>query len=105
MTYKKAKTYILQLNKDRFAGYDDWRLPTLEEAMSLMEPTIKNGELHIDSLFGNTQTWIWTSDCQLSDSWFANLFCTSHVWVVYFTFGICDTIAIGSYEYYVRAVR
>ena len=105
MAYKKAKTYISQLNKDRFAGYYNWRLPTLEEAMSLMEPTIKNGELYIDPLFDNTQTWIWTADCNLSDLWFASLFCTSLAWVVYYIFGNCDTIAIGSYDYYVRAVR
>ncbi|MGH7455338.1 MAG: DUF1566 domain-containing protein, partial [bacterium] len=38
MTHENAEDYVAQLNKDRFAGFGDWRLPTLKEAMSLMEP-------------------------------------------------------------------
>lgn len=46
MNYERAKNYISELNHEQFAGYNDWRLPTLEEAMSLMEPTQKNRDLH-----------------------------------------------------------
>ena len=38
ITYEKAEGYIKELNRKGFAGFHDWRLPTLEEAMSLMEP-------------------------------------------------------------------
>jgi len=38
MTYEKVQAYIAQLNRANFGGYSDWRLPTLEEAMCLMEP-------------------------------------------------------------------
>ncbi|MGH7597802.1 MAG: DUF1566 domain-containing protein [bacterium] len=62
MTYEKAKAHIAQLNKDGFAGFSDWRLPTLEEAMSLMEPSKNSDGLYIDSKFDEKQTWIWTSD-------------------------------------------
>ena len=41
MNYADAKKYIRKLNDDGFAGFKDWRLPTLEEVMSLMEPTKK----------------------------------------------------------------
>ena len=51
MEYEKAKEYVDQLNRDQFAGYSDWRLPTLEETMSLMEPTKNKNGLYIDPLF------------------------------------------------------
>ena len=31
----RAQEYIQSLNIDKFAGYSDWRMPTLEEAESL----------------------------------------------------------------------
>ena len=33
MDYADAARYIRDLNNQKFAGYSDWRLPTLEEAM------------------------------------------------------------------------
>jgi hypothetical protein len=45
VNYEKAKAYVTELNSDRFAGYNDWRLPTLEEAMSLMETSKNKGGL------------------------------------------------------------
>ncbi|RIK69038.1 hypothetical protein DCC62_24060 [candidate division KSB1 bacterium] len=61
LIYKNAHEYVHKLNQQRFAGYNDWRLPTLEEAMSLMEPK-KHGELYLDRVFDHKQRWIWTSD-------------------------------------------
>ena len=62
-TYTDAEQYIRdELNNPKFAGYNDWRLPTLEEAMSLMEPVRKNGDLYIDPIFDQQQHNIWTVD-------------------------------------------
>ncbi|MDZ7302686.1 MAG: DUF1566 domain-containing protein [candidate division KSB1 bacterium] len=93
MTYTNAEKYIRDLNKQRFAGYEDWRLPTLEEAMSLMEPR-KHGELYIDPVFDHEQRWIWTSDKESA----------GRAWCVGFDNGDCDPSDIGSSNY-VRAVR
>ncbi len=102
MTYADAKKYIAQLNQDRFAGYSDWRLPTLEEAMSLMEAKKLNGDLYIDPLFDKTQRWCWTADnLANSDGISSN---ASRAWVVYFSNGYCLYVDIGYYDY-VRAVR
>ncbi len=62
MTYHSAEAYIDSLNRIRFAGYQDWRLPTVEEAMSLVESTRLRGGSFIDPIFDNTQWWIWTAD-------------------------------------------
>lgn len=39
MNWEKAKRWVKLLNKRGYAGYYDWRLPTIEEASSLLEPS------------------------------------------------------------------
>ena len=60
MTYDKAKEWIRDLNRTGYAGYHDWRLPTSEEAMSLLEPNKNESNLYIDFLFDKQQMMIWT---------------------------------------------
>ncbi|HEX4507835.1 MAG TPA: TIR domain-containing protein, partial [Alphaproteobacteria bacterium] len=48
MGLQDADAYIAALNAQKYGGFTDWRLPTLEEAMSLVEPKA-TGELHISS--------------------------------------------------------
>ena len=96
MNYRDAKNYISALNKERFTGYNDWRLPTLEEAISLMEPAKKNGALHIDSVFNPCQKRVWTSDFRKD--------CMA--WAVWFDSGFCDyAYTDNNIRHYVRAVR
>jgi len=61
MTYKNTQNYIEELNQRGYAGNHNWRLPTLEEAMSLMVPKNKEG-FYINPLFDMTLQAIWTSD-------------------------------------------
>lgn len=94
MSYEKTKEYIQKINTDKFAGYDDWRLPTLEEAMSLMKPTKNTDALYIDPLFDKQQNWIWTSDT----------YSASRAWVVFFSYGN-GRLDFSSNLTSVRAVR
>jgi len=99
ISYSEAKEYVARLNSDQFAGYNDWRLPTLEEAMSLMEPTEESNGMYTDPVFDNTQRWIWTSDTnEFSLAWLAN-----------FVSGNCYTYPNDYFDFtsggYVRAVR
>lgn len=88
---KDGKGWLEELNKLGYAGRHDWRLPTIEEAMTLMEPSAserhgnlgieledqvadtmyykvqqynfseQSARLHIDSIFG-TEATLLTSD-------------------------------------------
>jgi hypothetical protein len=96
MNYGKVKGWIEELNSTVYAGYRDWRLPTLEEAASLIENEKLNGNLYIDPVFSAEQWWIWTSDLVTSDS--------GRAWVADFENGQVFSYAF-SYNVDVRPVR
>jgi hypothetical protein len=60
--YWSAKRYVSRLNKKKFLGYQDWRIPTTEELASLLERDRNKKGLHISSLFDSEQKVCWTSD-------------------------------------------
>lgn len=95
MDIVEAQRYVQDLNQEAFAGYSDWRLPTLEEAMSLMEPEMINDESHIGSVFSRGPAIIWTIDKRS----------VTRVWHVNFYSGCCDISHIHNDSHGVRAVR
>ncbi len=62
-----AKEWVRNLNQQKYAGYSDWRLPTVEEAASLLTSGKVNGR-YIDPVFDGKQEWIWTGDSHDSDN-------------------------------------
>ena len=94
MTHAQAWAYVASLNHAGHLGFHDWRLPTFEEAMTLLEKRKSQHKLHVDTSFDDRQVLIWTSDCNGPEV----------AWVVLFDFG-------AAYEYFndvvawVRAVR
>ncbi len=95
MWYDEAKSWIASINQHGYAGYNDWRLPTLEEAMSLMKSKKNDRGLYIDAMFSNKQITTWTSDMNEN---------ASRAWVVFFNYGSCYMNCFD-FNNYVRAVR
>jgi hypothetical protein len=58
-----VKNYLRQLNRDRFAGHSNWRLPTIDELASLLEKKNIEG-FYIDPIFDKRQEQCWTADTE-----------------------------------------
>lgn len=68
VTWDEANKYAEEMNQKKFAGKDDWRLPTIHEASSLFDEKalnadFKGGEIRIDPIFeAKADNCTWTSE-------------------------------------------
>ncbi|HTE14795.1 MAG TPA: TIR domain-containing protein [Burkholderiales bacterium] len=93
LDHNGAQHYVQQLNALRFAGYSDWRLPTLEEAMALMgSGSAEDCRLH--RLFERSGQITRTADT--TDG--------GKDWIVYFCDGVAEQEVPG-FNAQARAVR
>ncbi len=56
VSWDEAKAWIDELNKEEFGGHSDWRMPTINEALSLFDQDklnkdSKGADIHMDSTF------------------------------------------------------
>lgn len=49
---------VEELNSSGYGGYSDWRLPTMEEALSLMESVKNDKDVYLNSCFSKEQPFI-----------------------------------------------
>jgi serine/threonine protein kinase len=74
VTWHEAKSYIQELNKKRFAGRTDWRLPTVNELMSLLTEVPRAWDLCIEPIFDQKARWLWSSDrCSFISAWYVSV--------------------------------
>lgn len=94
VTWEQANIYIEWMNRNRFAGHRDWRLPTVDELRTLIDPAPRGRELCIEPVFDRTQKWLWSCDRR------------SHIaaWYVSLDLGFVAAHDFTGY-YYVRGVR
>ena len=68
ISWNEAEKYAADTNEKKVGGYDDWRIPSVQEALTLFDKNklnkdFKGSDIHLDSIFppgaGNTT---WTSE-------------------------------------------
>ena len=59
---RNVQKYVAELNRQRFAGFSDWRLPTMEEAFSLLEPQVNAKGVHLHPCFSREQPFVFLAD-------------------------------------------
>ena len=84
MVYDETTAYIDDLNAKKFAGYDNWRLPTIPELMSLLEPDKQSNNLYINPIFATPKEypWYWSADRRTKGK-----SSSGSAWRVYFSLG------------------
>jgi hypothetical protein len=94
-TWRDARQYVESLT---LGGYDDWRLPTVQELSMLVDPAVKNPSPAIDTTyFADTRSdFYWTSTVGTRGLWKA--------WAVDFSSGYVNYKGRMN-TFYVRAVR
>ncbi len=95
-TWNQAQSvFIAKLNATKFGGFSDWRLPTIEELVSIVDDNRRIIPAVNPDYFPNTMSSYYWSASTNTDA-------TSYTWCVYFG------IVLNSekwFRYYVRAVR
>ncbi len=68
---RHIREYVAEINDTGLAGFHDWRLPTMEEAWSLLERKQNNKGLYLHPAFGKSQPFIFLADARIPGGyWF-----------------------------------
>ncbi|WP_035067065.1 protein kinase domain-containing protein [Nitratidesulfovibrio termitidis] len=73
LTLAEACAHVTGLNAARFAGFDDWRLPTVDEVCTLLAPPPEGGGHCVPPVLDPTPDPLWTADRKaFTAGWFVS---------------------------------
>jgi hypothetical protein len=77
-----APALVEDLNRKAFAGFTDWRLPTIEELLTLVDRTRHHPAINTDAFPSCKGGWYWSSTVDAESP-------SDCAWFVYFSYGLC----------------
>lgn len=95
MKFNNTVEWLQKLNSNNYGGYNNWRLPTLEEKASLLRKNRNMDGLHIDPIFCS----------HIDDTWTDDDFKPNRTWVVCFDSGTVKIADSKENKYRIRPVR
>ncbi|RJP82370.1 MAG: DUF1566 domain-containing protein [Desulfobacteraceae bacterium] len=73
VSFRQAQDYVEKINEQKAGGHDSWRLPTVNELLSLLNPPPPGEDFCFASPFSSVQKWIWSGDTRsVRASWMVN---------------------------------
>jgi serine/threonine-protein kinase len=74
LDWRQAGEYVSHLNSTNWQGRSSWRLPTLEEAVTILNPPLHGVSCSSWPLFDSTIHWLWTGDhCTKKQAWMVDV--------------------------------
>ena len=74
VNWQQAQEYVQFLNNTSWQGANSWRLPTLEEVMTILKPPLHGVSCSSWPLLDHTVHWLWTSDhCTNKQAWMVDV--------------------------------
>jgi serine/threonine protein kinase len=67
ITWHQAQNYIQMLSESKLGGYQNWRLPTINEMLSLLNP-LSDDNFCMEPVFSTDQKWLWSGDTRSKKS-------------------------------------
>jgi len=95
LTWDQAHAYVYRLNEKQCAGHTGWRLPTVNELMSLLIDTPHGEDFCIEPIFEKKQKWLWSADRRsFTSAWYVSIDLGFVSWqdftCFYYARGVCS---------------